>query len=103
LIADAYIFDPEIDNYELEALAVPTLFVHARDDLLVSYDLAQRAAARVPGAQLVTIQRGGHLMLGGHGEFVASSVFGFLTAQACSPLVDTSAASFGPSPPRQDL
>jgi pimeloyl-ACP methyl ester carboxylesterase len=78
--SDAFIFDPEIDNYQLETLAVPTMFVHAKDDLLVSYDLAQRAAARVDGARLVTIEQGGHLMLGGHGRFIARSVLAFLTS-----------------------
>jgi pimeloyl-ACP methyl ester carboxylesterase len=92
VISDAFVFDPEIDNYQLEALAVPTMFVHAKDDPLVSYDLAQRAAARVHGAQLVTVERGGHLMLGGHEEFIARSVFAFLTSQACLPRVDISSA-----------
>jgi pimeloyl-ACP methyl ester carboxylesterase len=86
--SDDYVFDPEIDNYQLEALAVPTMFVHAKDDPLVSYDVAQRAADRVRGAKLVTIEHGGHLMLGGHGEFIARSVFAFLGAEAHSPLVD---------------
>jgi pimeloyl-ACP methyl ester carboxylesterase len=87
--SDDFVFDPEVDNYPLEALTVPTMFVHAKDDLLVSYDLAQRAAERVRDAQLVTIGHGGHLMLGGHGEFIARSVLAFLTAEACSSLVDT--------------
>jgi pimeloyl-ACP methyl ester carboxylesterase len=89
LTADDYVFDPEIDNYQLEALAVPTMFVHAEDDLLVSYDLAQRAAGRVRGAQLVTIEHGGHLILGDHREFIARSVLAFLTAEASSPALDT--------------
>jgi pimeloyl-ACP methyl ester carboxylesterase len=87
--SDDYVFDPEIDNCQLEALAVPTMFVHAKDDLLVSYDVARRAAERVRGAQLVTVEDGGHLMLGGHEEFIARSVFAFLTGDACSPLADT--------------
>ena len=88
--SDDYVFDPEMDNYPLEKLAVPTMFVHAKDDLLVSYDLAQRAAKRVRGAQLVTMDHGGHLMLGDQREFVARSVLAFLTAEACSPVVGTS-------------
>ena len=40
LISDAFVLDPDIDDYPLESLAVPTMFVHARDDLLVAYDLA---------------------------------------------------------------
>ncbi len=44
-----------MNNYPLEALTVPTLIVHAKDDPLVSYAAAQRAASRIhapagPGA-----------------------------------------------------
>jgi pimeloyl-ACP methyl ester carboxylesterase len=95
--SDEFVFDPEMDNYELEALAVPTMFVHAKDDPLVSYDVARRAAERVHGAQLVTVERGGHLMLGGQREFIARSVFAFLTASACSPRAVTSSEWSGPS------
>ena len=41
---------------------VPTLVVHARDDGLQPYGHAQHTAARVPGAQLVSYERGGHLL-----------------------------------------
>jgi hypothetical protein len=34
------------------------------DDPLASYNSAQSAAARIPGARLVGVDRGGHLMLG---------------------------------------
>ena len=89
-MSDAFVLDHEIDSYPLEALVVPTMFVHAKDDPLVSYDLALRAAERVQGAQLLTVERGGHLMLGGHEEFIARSVLAFLTAEACSPVMGTS-------------
>jgi pimeloyl-ACP methyl ester carboxylesterase len=95
LAADAFVFDPEIDGYQLEAVAVPTLFVHAKDDLLVSYHLAQRAAERVPGAELLTVERGGHLMLGGHEDLIAGSVLAFLTAEAHSPPVGAASAGRG--------
>jgi pimeloyl-ACP methyl ester carboxylesterase len=80
VMSDAFVFDPEVHKYQLEALAVPTMIVHAKDDPLVAYDVAERAAERVRGAQLLTVERGGHLMLGGHGEMIARSVLAFLTA-----------------------
>jgi pimeloyl-ACP methyl ester carboxylesterase len=96
-VSDALVFDPEMNDYQLEALAVPTMFVHAKDDPLISYEAARRAADRVPGAQLVTVERGGHLMLGGHEEFIARSVFAFLTAPACSLRADIRSDWSGPS------
>jgi pimeloyl-ACP methyl ester carboxylesterase len=97
LISDSFVFDPEMDDYQLEAIAVPTMFVHAKDDPLVSYHVAQRAAERVHGARLVTVERGGHLMLGGQGEFIARSVFAFLMEPAGSPRVGTSSEWSGTS------
>ena len=33
-------------------------------DLLASHDASQRAAERIPGARFVSLESGGHLMLG---------------------------------------
>jgi pimeloyl-ACP methyl ester carboxylesterase len=92
LISDAFVLDQEIDDYPLEQLAVPTMFVHAKDDLLVSYDLALRATERVDGARLLTVEQGGHLMLGGHDEFIARSVLAFLTIESCPEQVPANSA-----------
>jgi pimeloyl-ACP methyl ester carboxylesterase len=102
LMSDAYVLDHDIDNYPLEAVAVPTMFVHARDDSLVSYDLAVRAAQRVRGAQLVTVERGGHLMLGGHEDFIARSVLAFLAIPAYSQRVYSASAQSGGSGPGRE-
>jgi pimeloyl-ACP methyl ester carboxylesterase len=64
LVFDSYSSNPEITGLPLEQVAVPTLVVHAVDDKLASYDAAAAAAARVPGARLVSLDSGGHLMLG---------------------------------------
>jgi pimeloyl-ACP methyl ester carboxylesterase len=56
---DAFATDPDVTNYPLEALTVPTLIVHAKDDPLVSYAAAQRVAYRIPGARLVSMERAG--------------------------------------------
>jgi pimeloyl-ACP methyl ester carboxylesterase len=56
--------NPDVNTYPLERVAVPTLFVHAQDDSLASFDAAVAAADRIPGARLLSLERGGHLMLG---------------------------------------
>ena len=43
---------------------MPTLIVHTRDDQLASHEASKRAAARIPGARFVSLESGGHLMLG---------------------------------------
>ena len=50
------------DVFPLGQITTPTLVVHARDDSLQSYGHGQNTAARVPGAQLVSYERGGHLL-----------------------------------------
>jgi pimeloyl-ACP methyl ester carboxylesterase len=61
---DAYVSNADVNAYELEAIAVPVMLVHARDDELASYDAAARAAARIPAARLISLRSGGHLLLG---------------------------------------
>ncbi|MGB8385653.1 MAG: alpha/beta hydrolase [Dermatophilaceae bacterium] len=61
---DAFVSNADVNGYPLENLTVPTLLIHAKDDPLVSYQAAQRAVARIPGARLVSLESGGHLMLG---------------------------------------
>jgi pimeloyl-ACP methyl ester carboxylesterase len=56
--------EPEVDDFPLEQLSMPTLMIHAADDALARHGTALPAAARIPGARLVTIERGGHLYLG---------------------------------------
>jgi pimeloyl-ACP methyl ester carboxylesterase len=51
-------------EYPLENIIVPTLVVHAMDDPLATYDNAEALAARIPNAKLLSIPRGGHLLLG---------------------------------------
>jgi pimeloyl-ACP methyl ester carboxylesterase len=80
---DAFVADPDVNNYPLEALTVPTLIVHAKDDPLVSYAAAQRAAHRIPGARLVSMERGGHLFLGDR-EDVGREVTAFLADHGAS-------------------
>lgn len=76
-VADVYRTNPEISGYPFEDVQVPTLVVHAVDDPLASYDAASRAAARIPGARLVSLDSGGHPQLG-QTERVRSEVAAFL-------------------------
>lgn len=78
---DAFVSDPDVNNYRLEAITVPVLIVHAKDDPLVSYEAAQRTAVRIPGARLVSMERGGHLFLGDR-EDVGREVTAFLAGQS---------------------
>ena len=49
--------------YNLEGICLPTLIVHTKDQI-ASHDASQRAAERIPGARFVTLESGGHLMIG---------------------------------------
>lgn len=64
IIFDAYVGNPDVDTYPLETINVPTLIVHSRDDTLASFGPAESAAARIPHAQLLAHDSGGHLQLG---------------------------------------
>jgi pimeloyl-ACP methyl ester carboxylesterase len=49
----------------LEQLTVPTLVINTRDDTsFAPYPFAAKAADRIPGAKLVSIESGGHWFLG---------------------------------------
>lgn len=63
-IFDAFTSTPDVNDYPLENIAVPTLVVHARDDMLAAFDAAEAATDRISGARLVALDNGGHLMLG---------------------------------------
>jgi predicted alpha/beta hydrolase family esterase len=53
--------------------------VHSRDDTLASYRPAEEAAARIPHAQLLAHDSGGHLMLG-RDDATKAAVSAFLSA-----------------------
>jgi pimeloyl-ACP methyl ester carboxylesterase len=50
-------------NERIALITAPTLIVHATDDTLQLYHNAQFAAAAIPGATLVSFERGGHLLM----------------------------------------
>ena len=78
---DAFVSNVDVNNYELERITVPTLVVHTKDDPLISYEAAERAAGRIPGARLLSLESGGHLMLG-QTDAIRGELAAFLTPQA---------------------
>ena len=48
----------------LGRVRVPTLALHGTDDKIVPYSHAQKMVAAIPGAHLVTFERGGHGLFG---------------------------------------
>ena len=61
---DLYVSNADVNSYSLEEIRVPTLIVHTKDDQLASHEASKRAAERIPGARFVSLESGGHLMLG---------------------------------------
>ena len=64
MLFDLYVSNPDVQGYPLEEISVPTLIVNARDDGLSAFENAASAAERIPGAQLLAIEHGGHMLLG---------------------------------------
>ena len=56
---------------------MPALVIHAVDDPLASYGNARSMAGRIPGARLITVESGGHMLLG-QGERIRAEVEEFL-------------------------
>jgi 2-hydroxy-6-oxonona-2,4-dienedioate hydrolase len=64
-------------SYALESITTPALIIHARDDHLNQFAIAEALAARLPHAQFAPLPSGGHLLLGQH-ENVKTRVEAFL-------------------------
>ena len=70
-VFDAYVSNPDVNRIELSQVLVPTLVMHARDDPGPPYASAVETAHRIPDAQVVTVDSGGHLMLGDHADAIS--------------------------------
>jgi pimeloyl-ACP methyl ester carboxylesterase len=55
---------PVLPCYPLECINAPTLVIHAADDRLIPFSQGEFMARTIPGAQLVALPDGGHLLLG---------------------------------------
>jgi pimeloyl-ACP methyl ester carboxylesterase len=78
-VFDGFVSNLAADRFPLEQLTVPALVISARDDPLAPYRFAAQAASRIPGARLVTIERGGHLLLG-HDAEVRKEISAFVAS-----------------------
>lgn len=79
---DVFISTPAINSgYPFGDVSVPTLVVTATDDPLAPADNARRLAAAIPGAHLLEVERGGHLLLG-QAERVGNQVQQFIRAHS---------------------
>ena len=71
-------------RYQLEAIAQPTLVIHARDDGINPFAFGEYAAHTIRGATFMPLHNGGHLLLGHQAE-VQTSVNAFLQMHAVGP------------------
>lgn len=69
--------DQHPDRYPVESIGTPTIIIHAEDDPLASYENAAALAERMPNARLLSISKGGHLLLGSD-ERVIFEIAGFV-------------------------
>jgi pimeloyl-ACP methyl ester carboxylesterase len=53
----------EYDAEQIQNIQAPTLVLHARDDTLVFFEQGEFTASHIPGAQLIPMEKGGHLAL----------------------------------------
>jgi len=66
-------------TYPLENITVPTLVVHGTNDPLLPFrEHGKRLASEIPGAQLLTIEGGGHGVIFTHREEVRQRITDFL-------------------------
>ena len=73
-----YISNPDINTgFPLGEISAPVLIVNAVDDPLARYENARSMAEAIPTARLLTIEDGGHMLLG-HGERVRAEITAFL-------------------------
>ena len=55
-------------RYNLEQISADVLLVHARDDELNPFAVAEAIAERIPSIRFIQYETGGHLLLGHHAE-----------------------------------
>src|SRR6202158_1392588 len=103
-----------INLYDLLGqVRVPTLALHGTDDKIVPYSHAQKMVAAIPGAHLVTFERGGHGLFGRDAVKVNRFIRDFAlgreiaetsipaTTQRTVPAAAPSPAAPSPAPPRR--
>lgn len=66
----------------IAGIRAPTLIVHATDDTLQLHRNAEFAARHIPGARLVSFERGGHLLIAVEQERLRAAVQSFVREHA---------------------
>jgi pimeloyl-ACP methyl ester carboxylesterase len=66
-----------LDVFPLDQIQAPTLVIHTQDDTLVSIKHGRFSAEHIPGARLVELPSGGHLLIGQR-ERIRAEVESFL-------------------------
>lgn len=69
-------------NDRVATIHVPTLIIHATDDMLQLFHNAEYAATHIPGSRLVLFKRGGHLLLAVEQSAIRAEVGPFILAHA---------------------
>lgn len=65
LINDGIVVPREIENrYPLEQITIPTLIISAVDDPYNTLPASKYTAEKIPGAQFIGLEQGGHLFIG---------------------------------------
>jgi pimeloyl-ACP methyl ester carboxylesterase len=65
-------------DFPLEEIKAPTLVIHARDDSMIDYSRGQHTAEKIPGAELMTLEDGGHFLVS-HSAELRARVMAFVT------------------------
>ena len=81
--------NPAIDDWPLEAISAPTLFLHGTADESSAYEASRDAASRIPNAELITFEGGDHFMIVSRRREVEGYIRSFTQAVA-SEAVDRS-------------
>ena len=81
ILFDMYVSNLAIDeNFPFDEISVPVLVVHAKDDPAPPYAGAVMISERIPGCKLLSVDTGGHLLIG-HEEEIRDAVREFIVQQ----------------------
>ncbi|HET6847157.1 MAG TPA: alpha/beta hydrolase [Anaerolineales bacterium] len=85
------IFDNKavMPNERVGTIQVPTLIIHATDDMLQLFHNAEYAATHIPGSRLISFKRGGHLLLAVEQSAIQAEVRGFILAHVGDHVMGT--------------
>lgn len=72
--------NPDIDRWPVEQVRVPTLIVHGTKDENASYERSVELSKRIPGARLVSIEGGDHLVSFTRPDEVSRPIDAFINA-----------------------